>query len=94
MVLSHGPRVEEREPPLIVAAIFFKDMPIRSALASSHGEASGFSCVEYDTGGLIPHAMCYLSTNTTLREFIPEVIILGSILGVFGAGNRESSSLV
>ena len=55
---------------LIAAAILFKDMPIRSALASSHGEARDISCVEYD-GTSYQHAICYLLTDKTLTELSP-----------------------
>ena len=55
---------------LIAAAIFFKDMPIRSAHASFHNEARGFSCLEgkYTVSDT---ALCFLLTNNNLIGFYP-----------------------
>ena len=54
---------------LIAAAIYFKDMPIRSALASSHDKVRGFSCVKYNTR--FGEGLCFMLTDTDLIEFIP-----------------------
>ena len=55
---------------LMAAAIFFKDMPIRSAQASFHNETRGFSCLKAKY--LRPDtALCFLLTNKQLIAFHP-----------------------
>ena len=55
---------------LIAAAIFFKDMPVRSAHASLHDELKGFSCISRkftisDTG------LCFVLTDNKLIGVYP-----------------------
>ena len=55
---------------LMAAAIFFKDMPIRSAQASFHNETRGFSCLKAKY--LRPDtALCFLLTDNNLIAFHP-----------------------
>ena len=53
---------------LIAAAIFFKDMPIRSAHALSFGDRN-LECVKYGSSAF-GNAACYFFTGNRLVEFI------------------------
>ena len=53
---------------LIAAAIFFKDMPIRSAHALSLGDRN-LECVKYGSSAF-GNAACYFFTGNRLVEFI------------------------